>query len=249
MPVQLRPDPASTVEKDMKTTLSAMVLALAATGAYAEGHQTPVTIEFAYPYSHLFDITYESILQRFNEDHPHITVEFRATYENYEDGTNTILREAVAGELPDVTMQGLNRQAILVERGIARPLTDFIAAMGLTPFGTMLIIVLFYLVIGCFMETLSMMIATVPIIAPIVISLGYDPVWFGVLLMLLLETALITPPIVVNLYVVQGVRGRGAITDVIIGTLPFIATMFVMIALLLAWPGMATWLPQQLLNN
>ncbi|MEM0936563.1 MAG: hypothetical protein AAF865_10875 [Pseudomonadota bacterium] len=55
-------------------------------------------------------------------------MEFRATYENYEDGPNTILREAVSGELPDVTMQGLNRQAILVERGIAKPLTDFIAA-------------------------------------------------------------------------------------------------------------------------
>ncbi len=112
----------------MKTTLTAMAMALAATAAHADGHATPVTIEFAYPYSHLFDLTYETILQRFNEEYPHITVEFRATYESYEDATNTILREAVAGELPDVTMQGLNRQAILVDRGIARPLTDFIAA-------------------------------------------------------------------------------------------------------------------------
>ncbi|MEL6101823.1 MAG: extracellular solute-binding protein [Pseudomonadota bacterium] len=109
----------------MKKTLTAMALALAATGAHAD---EPVTIEFAYPYSHLFDLTYETILERFNAEYPHITVEFRATYETYEDGTNTILREAVAGELPDVTMQGLNRQAILVERGIAKSLEPFIAA-------------------------------------------------------------------------------------------------------------------------
>lgn len=86
-----------------------------------------VTIEFAYPYSHLFDVTYEKILPKFKEQYPHIDVEIRATYESYEDGTNTILREAVSGDLPDVTMQGLNRQAILVEKGIAKSLEPFIA--------------------------------------------------------------------------------------------------------------------------
>jgi len=85
-----------------------------------------VVIEFAYPYSHLFDVTYEKILPKFNAQYPNIEVNMRATYESYEDGTNTILREAVAGNLPDVTMQGLNRQAILVEKGIARSLEPFI---------------------------------------------------------------------------------------------------------------------------
>jgi len=86
-----------------------------------------VTIDFAYPYSHLFDVTYERILPKFKEQYPHIDVNIRATYESYEDGTNTILREAVSGDLPDVTMQGLNRQAILVEKGIAKSLEPFIA--------------------------------------------------------------------------------------------------------------------------
>ena len=76
-----------------------------------------VEIEVAYPYSHLFDVTYEKIMKDFEKDHPNIKVKFRATYENYEDGTNTILRESVAGNLPDVTMQGLNRQQIFVEKG------------------------------------------------------------------------------------------------------------------------------------
>ena len=75
------------------------------------------------------------------------------------------------------------------------------------------------------------------------IALGYDPVWFGILLMVLLETALITPPIGINLYVVQGVRGRGEMLDVMIGAAPFVLTMFAMIALLLAFPGLALWLP------
>ncbi|MCG7522458.1 ABC transporter substrate-binding protein [Ruegeria sp. Ofav3-42] len=108
----------------MKTTLTAMALALSATAVMAED---TVTIEFAYPYSHLFDVTYEAMMPAFKEAHPNIDVKFRATYESYEDGTNTILREAVSGNLPDVTMQGLNRQQILVDKGIAHSLEPFIA--------------------------------------------------------------------------------------------------------------------------
>lgn len=108
----------------MKNLTTAMLLVLSAGTASA---QDKVTIEFAYPYSHLFDVTYENIMPLFHEAHPNIEVKFRATYENYEDANNTILREAIAGELPDVTMQGLNRQAILVDKGIAQSLEPFIA--------------------------------------------------------------------------------------------------------------------------
>ena len=88
-------------------------------------------------------------------------------------------------------------------------------------------------------------ITTAPIITPIIIGLGYDPVWFGILLMVMLETALITPPIGVNLYVVQGVRGRGSMNDIMVGIIPFVLTMFVMLALLVAFPDIALWLPNQ----
>lgn len=108
----------------MFRSTAAMALVLTATGALAS---EKTVIEFAYPYSHLFDVTYEKVLPKFYEANPDVEVKFRATYESYEDGTNTILREAVAGDLPDVTMQGLNRQAILVEKGIARSLEPFIA--------------------------------------------------------------------------------------------------------------------------
>ena len=109
----------------MKYILTAMAVALSATAVFAE---ETVTIEFAYPYSHLFDVTYEAMMPAFKEAHPNIEVKFRATYESYEDATNTVLREAVSGNLPDVTMQGLNRQAPLVDKGIAQSLEPFIAA-------------------------------------------------------------------------------------------------------------------------
>ena len=109
----------------MKNTVTAMALALAATSVFADDK---VTIEFAYPYSHLFDVTYEAMMPAFRAAHPNIEVKFRATYESYEDATNTVLREAVANNLPDVTMQGLNRQQTLVEKGIAQSLEPFIAA-------------------------------------------------------------------------------------------------------------------------
>lgn len=107
--------------KRLLTSAASLLLAASAVSAQE------VTIEVAYPYSGLFDLTYQAIMEEFEKEHPEIKVVFRATYENYEDGTNTVLREAVAGELPDVTMQGLNRQRVLVERGIAKSLTPFIA--------------------------------------------------------------------------------------------------------------------------
>ena len=108
-----------------RNTALATVLAgtLATTAAWAEN----VTIEVGYPYSSLFDVTFERIMPLFKEEHPDIDVKFRATYDNYEDGTNTVLRESVADKLPDITFQGLNRQAILVEKGIAQSLEPFIA--------------------------------------------------------------------------------------------------------------------------
>ena len=105
-------------------TLPALALA---TGALTTSAQA-VEIEVGYAYSALFDVTMEMMMPEFKKAHPDIDVKFRATYENYEDGTNTILRESVAGDLPDVTFQGLNRQAMLVEKGIAKSLEPFIAA-------------------------------------------------------------------------------------------------------------------------
>ncbi len=127
--------------------------------------------------------------------------------------------------------------------GLSAAVNDIVTTLGLSPFETLLSIVLFYLVLGMFMETLSMMVATVPIITPVIVAAGYDPVWFGILIMLLMETAMITPPVGINLFVVHGVRRRGQVTDVMVGAAPFVATLLLMIALLIAAPDIAMLMP------
>jgi TRAP-type C4-dicarboxylate transport system permease large subunit len=109
-------------------------------------------------------------------------------------------------------------------------------------------VIVFYVILGMFMETLSMMVATVPIIAPIMFQAGYDPIWFGILVILLMETAMITPPVGINLYVVQGLRKRGRIDDVIIGTLPFVVTLVLMMVVLSVFPDLALMLPRAAAN-
>lgn len=169
----------------------------------------------------------------------------------WSNGTLTLamLRDAIEGTMRTTSMIMLIILAaiflnfVLSVIGLTQALADFVTGLGLSPMQTMLILVLVLLVIGCFMETLSMLLTTAPLIAPIVIALGFDPVWFGILLMVLLETALITPPIGINLYVVQGVRERGELSDVMIGAAPFVVTMIAMIGLLLVFPDIALWLP------
>ena len=133
---------------------------------------------------------------------------------------------------------------VITSIGLTGQVNRFITGLGLSKVELLVVVVLFYFVLGMFMETLSMMVATVPIIAPIVINAGYDPIWFGIMIIILMELAMITPPVGINLYVVQGLRKRGRIDDVIIGTSPFVITMMAMLLILSIWPGLALWLPQ-----
>jgi tripartite ATP-independent transporter DctM subunit len=128
--------------------------------------------------------------------------------------------------------------------GLTAQVNQLITSLGLTATELLVGVIIFYLILGCFMETLSMMVATVPIIAPIMIKAGYDPIWFGILVVILIEAAMITPPVGINLYVVQGLRKRGRIDDVIIGASPFVITMMAMLAILSYWPELALWLPR-----
>jgi len=127
--------------------------------------------------------------------------------------------------------------------GLSQQLTAFIHGLGLSPLATMLVIIAFFVVLGCFLETLSMLVTMTPLVAPIVVGLGYDPIWFGIIMIILLEVALITPPVGINLYVVQAIRRQGSIQDVMAGALPFVISMFVLIGLLIAFPDIVMWLP------
>lgn len=138
---------------------------------------------------------------------------------------------------------------VLAALGATDGIGKAIEALGLGKYGTMLLIIVFYLILGCFMETISMMILTTPFIYPIVIKLGWDPIWWGIVLTILIEAALITPPVGLNLYVVQGMRERGPVGDVIRGALPFVGAMMVLILLLMAFPAVALWLPNYVMGK
>ena len=165
----------------------------------------------------------------------------------------SMLRDAFEGTMRTTAMimiivfAAIFLNFVLGFMGITQSMLNFIAALGLTPVETILLLVLFYLLIGMFMETLSMMLTTVPVVFPIVMGLGvveFSDVWFGILITILMEAALITPPIGVNLYVVQGIRSRGGeFNDVAKGAVPFVFAMLAMIFLLIWNPSLATWLP------
>ena len=133
---------------------------------------------------------------------------------------------------------------VLISIGLLAKVNAVITALKLTPWQLLLGVIVFYVILGMFMETLSMMVATVPIVAPVMFNAGYDPVWYGVLFVILIETAMITPPVGINLYVVQGLRKSGRINDVIIGSTPFVLAMFAMLGIISIWPSLALWLPK-----
>jgi tripartite ATP-independent transporter DctM subunit len=130
--------------------------------------------------------------------------------------------------------------------GIPEQVSKAMSALDVAGWQAIFVLVVFYVILGCFLDSLAMMIATTPIVFPVVIALGYDPLWFGVFLVIMCEIALITPPVGMNLYVVQAVRGRGTVTEVVRGVLPFLVCIFLLVALMTAFPEMITWLPKSL---
>lgn len=128
--------------------------------------------------------------------------------------------------------------------GVAETMTKSVTSLGLSATAMLLVLVVFYIVLGMFMDVMSMLVATVPITYPIVKALGVDPIWFGIFIILMCELALITPPVGMNLFVVQGIRpDKGGFGDVIRGALPYVLIMMLFTMLLMAFPAIVTWLP------
>jgi tripartite ATP-independent transporter DctM subunit len=128
--------------------------------------------------------------------------------------------------------------------GLTQQLGKLITAYQMTPVQVLTAVIVLYLVLGTFMEELSMMISTIPITTPLLIQAGYDPVWFGILLVLLIQTAMVTPPFGINIFVIHGIRGRGTLADVEIGSAPFVVSLLIMIVLICVFPDIAMWLPR-----
>jgi C4-dicarboxylate transporter, DctM subunit len=136
---------------------------------------------------------------------------------------------------------------ILTTINVPQALAGMIADLPLPPWAIMLCIIGLYFALGTFMEGFSMIITTVPVVFPIVVALGYDPIWFGVIVVMLVEIAQISPPDGTVMYVLQGMRPKpGPITDVFVGVMPFLLAYLMAVGLLLIFPEIALWLPSVL---
>jgi TRAP-type C4-dicarboxylate transport system permease large subunit len=131
--------------------------------------------------------------------------------------------------------------------GLPRHLAEWIATLGLSQWQLLLVLLAFYVVLGCFLDGISMVVLTMGVIMPTVVKAGIDPLWFGIFIVLVVEMAQITPPVGFNLFVLQGMTGReiGWIARV---TLPFFFCMVIGIALITLFPAIVTVLPQGLMG-
>ena len=116
--------------------------------------------------------------------------------------------------------------------GVPEIMADFVTRLNASPSSLILALTIFYLILGCFFDALAMIVGTIPIVYPMTMAVGIDPIWFGIFLVLMAELAL------------QGVRKEGAISTVIVGTLPFLVVMLLFIVLVFAFPLLVTWLPE-----
>ncbi len=129
--------------------------------------------------------------------------------------------------------------------GLPRHLAEFVSSLGLSPFGLIIALSIFYAILGCFLDGISMVVLTMGVILPTVQAAGIDMVWFGIFVVIVVEMAQITPPVGFNLFVLQGMTGK-EITYIARVTLPFFLLMCGMVLLLWFVPGVATWLPSHM---
>jgi C4-dicarboxylate transporter DctM subunit len=127
--------------------------------------------------------------------------------------------------------------------GLPDALSGLIASLGLSPLGVILVILLIYVVLGMFMESLSMILLTIPVFFPIITAQGFDPVWFGIFAVMVTELSLITPPVGLNLFVIRGVIPGLAIGAIYRGIMPFVVADLLRIGLIIGFPAIVLWLP------
>lgn len=129
---------------------------------------------------------------------------------------------------------------------VPQEFTELFLGFDLAPWTVLGMVILFYIVLGMFLEPVSMTFITLPVIVPLISAAGFDLIWFGIVYTITMEIAVLTPPVGLNLYVIQGIsRGQVTVGDVIVGCLPFIGALVVLIAIMIVFPEAALWLPEQ----
>ena len=134
---------------------------------------------------------------------------------------------------------------VLTYHRVPQQFTEAFLALELAPYMVLAMVIVFYVIVGMFLEPVSMTFITLPTLFPLIAAAGYDLIWFGVVYTITMEIAVLTPPVGLNLYVIQGLAPRSVkINDVITGCLPFILALVTLIGVMLIWPEIAIWLPE-----
>lgn len=123
----------------------------------------------------------------------------------------------------------------------------WVASLAVSPIAILVFIYILYLIFGCFMDGVSLEVITLPIVYPIISGLGFDPIWFGIALVILIEMGMLTPPVGLNVYVIHGLRPDRPLTEVFLGIIPFFFMLVIGLAILTAFPILATWLPGKMM--
>ena len=134
----------------------------------------------------------------------------------------------------------------VVQTSLPGVLVGWAKSWNLGPIALMLVLIAFYIILGCFLDGLGMILITVPVFLPLVLASGFDPIWFGVVLVILIELGLIHPPVGMNIFVIQAQVPDVPILRIYQGIVPFLAAPAVLLILLIAFPEIALWLPKTL---
>jgi tripartite ATP-independent transporter DctM subunit len=154
---------------------------------------------------------------------------------------------SISCQLFAIILGGLIFSRFLVVTGSVGAIADGLSSLVGSSLGLVVVLSLMYLLLGCFMDTASMMIVTLPIVFPLVGEFGLDPIWFGVVFVKLIEIAVITPPVGLNLFAALSASGRYAdYRDIVAGVAPFLVADGAALVLLIAFPGLSTWLPERM---
>ena len=125
-------------------------------------------------------------------------------------------------------------------------LTEMLTGLGVGRYGILALIMVMYLVLGCLMDAMAMIILTVPIIYPVIVQLGFDPIWFGVIIVMTVELGLIHPPVGMNVFVIKSVVKDVSFTTIFKGVIPFVVTDLFRLVILISFPAIALWLPSKM---
>jgi len=128
--------------------------------------------------------------------------------------------------------------------GLSREISEWIGTLGLSKWEFLMILIVLYIVLGCFVDGISMIYMTLPVLLPVIKVFGFDLIWFGVIITILIELGQITPPVGLNLFTIHGISGGAKFSEVVAGSTPYVVLMLIGIALLIFFPELATWLPE-----